>query len=186
MNLEAFFKKFNINDFNLNGEQALEKLGITEDDVYDLACENSYFLDEIFFEYHPSHIKSISKNLTIDEVLWFDKKDDEEPSTISQNFEWDFPGCEKVKSVISLFMQEKITTFVGLVAYLKKIAGDNEIKLCLSYGYEEGLEFFINKEVKHTEILFDKLGEYECLFLYQLLLLNKTEKITDIINTFGS
>lgn len=185
MNLEVFLKKYNIKDFDLTCEQVLENLGLTEDDVYDLACEKSYFLDEIFLEYHPSHIKSISKNLVIDEVLWFDKKEDEEPSTISQNFEWEFPQCEKLQSVISLFMQDKITTLVGLVTYIKKLASNHEIHLSLSYGLDERLEFVFGSENHQSTINFESLQEFENLFLYQILLLNKTEKIKDVIKLIG-
>lgn len=185
MDLETFFTKHNISNFNNTCGQILDDMGISEDDIYDLACEQSYFLDEIFLEYHPTHIKSISKNLIIDEILWFDKKEDEEPSKISQSFEWEFSECEKIMSVISLFMQEKIQTFLGLISYLKKLSSDYPIKLSLSYGKDERIEFVFNKEYSHSKFNFTHLGDLETLFLYQILLLNKSEKLSDVIKNIG-
>ena len=183
-NLVNFFTLNKIEDLSISGFDAMTKMGLEIDNLYDYASDKFYTLDTFILELNPKDLDKIKDQLIIDEAMWFkNTKDDDEPLHETAGLKPIFDDCKVVILSSGLSLQDECFSFVDLYEKLEKAFVDSKIILSIPLLSDDYYEIKFNKGTVTTaknnlhRIRPDDLR----LLAYQVMILAADKRISDVI-----
>ena len=183
-NLVNFFTLNKIEDLSISGFDAMTKMGLEIDNLYDYASDKFYTLDTFILELNPKDLDKIKDQLIIDEAMWFkESKDDDEPLHETAGLKPLFNDCKVVILSSGLSLQEECFSFVDLYAMIEKAASDTKIILSVPLLTDDYYEVRFNKgSVTTSKNNLHRIRPDDLrLLAYQVMVLAADKKICDVI-----
>lgn len=183
-NIKGFFEVNGMEDLSITGLEAMAKLKLEIDNLYDYASDKFYTLDTFILEMNPSLLDNIKDALIIDEAMYFKNSlDDDEPLHETAGLNPIFKDCKIVQLSSGLSLQEEGYNFVDLYNFINSLSVDNTITLSIPLLTDDYYWIKFNKG--HVTTAKNNLHRIRPddlrLLVYQVMVLAQNKSIGEVL-----
>ena len=144
-NITNFFLVNGFKDLNISGLDAMAKLGLDFDNLFDYAADKFYPVDCFIVTLKVADLNLLKEAFIVDEAMWYEKDlaDDPKHETIGLNPV--YTDCEYVAMSSGITLQEEGTNLFDIYKLVQDASADTKITLGIPLLSDDYYEIRFNK-----------------------------------------
>lgn len=144
-NISNFFILNGFKDLNVTGNEAMAKLGLDFDNLFDYAADKFYPLDCFIISMKTADLALIKDAIIVDEAMWYEKDQAEDPKHETIGLNPIYNDCELVVMSSGITLQQEGTTLFDIYDLVAKASSETKMTLGIPLLSDDYYEIRFNK-----------------------------------------
>lgn len=144
-NISNFFILNGFKDLNVTGNEAMAKLGLDFDNLFDYAADKFYPVDCFVVSLKVEDLSLIKDAFIVDEAMWYEADTSEDPKHETIGLNPVYKDCQNVVISSGITLQSEGTTLFDIYNLLEKASAEAKITLGIPLLSDDYYEIRFNK-----------------------------------------